>query len=120
MKITEYLPIFLFIIIGISLGILLISLGKLLGPNRPDKEKNSPYECGFKSFQNARMKFDIRYHRIAILFIIFDLETIFIFPWACSNIREIEFTGFIAMMIFFIELILGFMYIWKKGALNWE
>jgi len=115
----QYFPILLFIIVGLGLGALLLSLGKLLAPNRPDPEKLSPYECGFEAFEDARMKFDVRYYLVAILFILFDLEIAFLFPWAVV-LNEIGFEGFIAMMVFLVILIVGFAYEWKKGALEWE
>jgi len=115
----QYFPILLFIIVGLGLGALLLSVGKLLAPNRPDPEKLSPYECGFEAFEDARMKFDVRYYLVAILFILFDLEIAFLFPWAVV-LNEIGFEGFIAMMVFLVILIVGFAYEWKKGALEWE
>ncbi|MCC7327390.1 MAG: NADH-quinone oxidoreductase subunit A [Burkholderiales bacterium] len=115
----QYFPILLFIIVGLGLGLLLLSLGALLAPHRPDPEKLSPYECGFEAFEDARMKFDVRYYLVAILFIIFDLEIAFLFPWAIV-LPEIGFSGFVAMMIFLAVLVVGFIYEWKKGALEWE
>jgi NADH-quinone oxidoreductase subunit A len=105
--------------IGIVLGGVLFLLGYFLGPNRPNPEKNSPYECGFEAFEDARMKFDVRYYLVAILFIIFDLEIAFFFPWAVV-LREVGMTGFWAMMIFLGVLTIGFIYEWRKGALEWE
>ena len=93
--------------------------GKLLGPNRPDPEKLSPYECGFEAFEDARMKFDVRYYLVAILFILFDLEIAFLFPWA-AVINEIGIAGFLSMMLFLAILTVGFVYEWMKGALEWE
>jgi len=90
-----------------------------MGHARPDKEKQSPYECGFDAFEDARMKFDVRYYLVAILFIIFDLEIAFLFPWAVA-LKEIGMAGFWAMMIFLGILVVGFIYEWKKGALDWE
>ena len=115
----QYFPILLFIIVGLGLGLLLLSLGALLGPNRPDPEKLSPYECGFEAFEDARMKFDVRYYLVAILFILFDLEIAFLFPWAVV-LPDIGLEGFVAMMIFLLILVVGFVYEWKKGALEWE
>ncbi len=115
----QYFPILLFIVVGLGLGVLLLSIGALLAPNRPDPEKLSPYECGFEAFEDARMKFDVRYYLVAILFILFDLEIAFLFPWAVV-LRDIGFEGFVAMMIFLLILIVGFVYEWKKGALEWE
>jgi len=94
-------------------------LGRLLGPNRPDPEKLSPYECGFEAFEDARMKFDVRYYLVAILFILFDLEIAFLFPWA-TVINEIGLFGFFSMMLFLTILVVGFIYEWMKGALEWE
>ena len=91
----------------------------LLGTHRPDSEKLSPYECGFEAFEDARMKFDVRYYLVAILFIIFDLEIAFLFPWAVS-LKEIGLLGFVSMMIFLAILVVGFIYEWMKGALEWE
>ena len=119
MNLDSYLPVLLFILVGIGVGIAPQALGYLLGPNRPDAAKNSPYECGFEAFEDARMKFDVRYYLVAILFILFDLETAFFFPWGVS-MRELGFTGFITMMVFIAEFVVGFWYIWKKGALDWE
>src|SRR6516225_4264450 len=119
LNLAAYFPVLLFLLVGTGLGVALVSIGKILGPNRPDTEKNAPYECGFEAFEDARMKFDVRYYLVAILFIIFDLETAFLFPWGVS-LRDIGWPGFIAMMIFLLEFLLGFAYIWKKGGLDWE
>ena len=116
---AEYFPILLFIAVGLVVGVAPMVLGKLLGPNRPDPEKLSPYECGFEAFEDARMKFDVRYYLVAILFILFDLEIAFLFPWAVA-LKEIGVVGFWAMMIFLTILVVGFLYEWKKGALDWE
>ena len=115
----QYFPILLFIVVGLGLGVLMLSIGKLLAPNRPDPEKLSPYECGFEAFEDARMKFDVRYYLVAILFILFDLEIAFLFPWAVV-LPDIGMEGFVAMMIFLLILVVGFVYEWKKGALEWE
>ena len=115
----QYFPILLFIIVGLGLGVLLLSVGSLLAPNKPDPQKLSPYECGFEAFEDARMKFDVRYYLVAILFILFDLEIAFLFPWAVA-LKEIGPAGFWAMMIFLAILVVGFFYEWKKGALDWE
>jgi len=115
----QYFPILLFIVVGLGLGLLLLSLGSLLSPNRPDAQKLSPYECGFEAFEDARMKFDVRYYLVAILFILFDLEIAFLVPWAVV-LPEIGFEGFVAMMVFLLILVVGFVYEWKKGALEWE
>jgi NADH-quinone oxidoreductase subunit A len=115
----QYFPILLFIIVGLGLGVILLSVGRLLAPNRPNPEKLSPYECGFEAFEDARMKFDVRYYLVAILFILFDLEIAFLFPWAVV-LQDVGLEGFVAMMIFLLILIVGFAYEWKKGALEWE
>jgi len=115
----QYFPILLFILFGIALGGLMLGAGKMVSPNRPDPEKLSPYECGFEAFEDARMKFDVRYYLVAILFILFDLEIAFLFPWAVV-LRDIGFFGFAAMMVFLLILIIGFIYEWKKGALEWD
>jgi NADH-quinone oxidoreductase subunit A len=119
MSLESYLPVLLFILVGIAVGVLPMALGKLIGPNRPDTEKLSPYECGFEAFEDSRMQFDVRYYLVAILFILFDLEIAFLFPWAVS-LHEIGLFGFLAMMIFLAILVLGFIYEWMKGALDWE
>ena len=116
---AEYFPILLFILVGLAVGVLPMALGKLLGPSRPDPEKLSPYECGFEAFEDARMKFDVRYYLVAILFILFDLEIAFLFPWAVS-LNGIGAFGFWSMMVFLAILVIGFVYEWKKGALEWE
>ena len=118
-----YFPILMFILVGIALGVVPVMIGgglsRLLGVHRPDAEKLSPYECGFEAFEDARMKFDVRYYLLAILFILFDLEIAFLFPWAIV-LQEIGFFGFMAMMVFLGILVVGFIYEWKKGALEWE
>ena len=119
MDLQPYLPVILFILVGTAVGIAPQLLGHALGPNRPDAAKNSPYECGFEAFEDARMKFDVRYYLVAILFILFDLEIAFLFPWAVA-LREIGPAGFWAMMLFLAILVVGFVYEWKKGALDWE
>ena len=115
----NYFPILLFILVGLAVGVVPLILGKILAPSNPDSEKNSPYECGFEAFEDARMKFDVRYYLVAILFILFDLEIAFLFPWAVV-LQEIGLFGFIAMMVFVGILIVGFVYEWMKGALEWE
>lgn len=116
---ANYLPILIFIIIGVGLGVGMIAAGAILGPHRPDSEKLSPYECGFEAFEDSRMKFDVRYYLVAILFIIFDLEIAFLFPWAIV-LESIGLFGFVAMMVFLGILVVGFIYEWRKGALEWE
>ena len=119
MSLEPYLPVLLFILVGIAVGVGPMLLGALIGPHRPDAQKLSPYECGFEAFEDARMQFDVRYYLVDILFILFDLEIAFLFPWAVS-LKEIGFFGFMAMMIFLAILVLGFIYEWMKGALDWE
>ena len=113
----QYLPILLFILVGLTLGVVLLTVGAVLSPNRPDPAKLSPYECGFEAFEDARMKFDVRYYLVAILFILFDLEIAFLFPWAVV-LQDIGYFGFVAMMVFLAILVVGFIYEWKKGALR--
>lgn len=115
----NYLPVLIFMIIGLGIGIITPVLGYLLSPKRPDPEKLSAYECGFDAFNDARAPFDVRYYLVAILFIIFDLETAFLVPWSVV-FREIGWFGMIAMGIFLGLLTIGFIYEWKKGALEWE
>jgi NADH-quinone oxidoreductase subunit A len=115
----NYLPILIFLMVTAVMGSVFIVLGKLLGPSRPDAEQNSPYECGFEAFEDSRMKFDVRYYLVAILFIIFDLEIAFMFPWAIV-LDQIGLFGLLAMAVFLAVLVVGFIYEWKKGALEWE
>ena len=115
----NYLPVLIFIAIGIGTGLVMTLLGFLLGTRKPDSEKTSPYECGFEAFEDARMKFDIRFYLVSILFIIFDLEIAFLFPWAIV-LEDIGMFGYVAMAIFLGILVIGFIYEWKKGALEWE
>ena len=115
----NYLPVFIFLVVGILVGVGPIAIGFLMGPRHPDSEKQSPYECGFEAFEDTRMKFDVRYYLVAILFIIFDLEIAFLFPWAVS-LDEVGGFGFAAMAVFLGILVIGFVYEWKKGALEWE
>ncbi len=119
MNLETYFPVLLFIIVGIAVGVVPQVLGRLLGPVKPDAAKLSPYEYGFEAFEDARMKFDVRYYLVAILFILFDLETAFFFPWGVA-MRDLGWMGFVTMMVFIAEFAVGFWYIWKKGALNWE
>ncbi len=120
---SNYFPILMFILVGLGVGVVPILLGgglsRILGHHRPDAEKLSPYECGFEAFEDARMKFDVRYYLVAILFIIFDLEIAFLFPWAVV-LEQIGIFGFFAMVVFLAILVVGFVYEWKKGALEWE
>ena len=115
----NYLPILVFLVLGVAFGLGPVIMGFMLGPRRPDSEKLSPYECGFEAFEDSRMKFDVRYYLVAILFIIFDLEIAFLFPWAVV-LAKIGLFGFVSMVVFLAILIIGFIYEWKKGALEWE
>jgi NADH-quinone oxidoreductase subunit A len=115
----NYFPILVFVAVGLLVGVGPMVAGFVLAPHRPDSEKLSPYECGFEAFEDARMKFDVRYYLIAILFILFDLEIAFLFPWAVV-LDEIGLFGYVAMVIFLAILVVGFVYEWKKGALEWE
>jgi NADH-quinone oxidoreductase subunit A len=119
MNLDQYLPILLFILVGIGVGVVPQALGYVLGPRRPDVAKDSPYECGFEAFEDARMKFDVRYYLVAILFILFDLEIAFLFPWAVA-LKDVGLVGFWSVMVFLGILVVGFIYEWKKGALDWE
>ena len=115
----NYLPILVFIGIGIVFGVGPIMAGAILGPHRPNSEKLSPYECGFEAFEDTRSTFDVRYYLVAILFILFDLEIAFMFPWAIV-LDKLGWYGLIAMSVFLGILVVGFIYEWKKGALEWE
>ena len=115
----EYLPILIFLAVAGALGVLLLSLGFLFGPRRPDPEKLSAYECGFEAFEDSRMKFDVRYYLVAILFIVFDLEIAFLFPWAVA-LDSVGTVALAAMGVFLLVLVVGFIYEWKKGALEWD
>lgn len=115
----HYLPVLIFLLIGTLLGVVMLTVGALLAPRNPDSEKDSPYECGFEAFEDSRMKFDVRYYLVAILFIIFDLEIAFLFPWAVV-LDKIGHFGLWAMVVFLGILTVGFIYEWKKGALEWE
>jgi NADH-quinone oxidoreductase subunit A len=119
MSLTPYFAVLLFIAVGLIIGCVLLTVGKVISPNRPSQEKLAPYECGFEAFEDARMKFDVRYYLVAILFILFDLEIAFLFPWAVV-LPQIGGFGFWAMMVFLAILVVGFAYEWKKGALDWE
>jgi NADH-quinone oxidoreductase subunit A len=116
---AQYLPILIFLSIATVIGVVLIILGGLLGPTRPDSEKLSAYECGFEAFEDSRSKFDVRYYLVAILFIIFDLEITFFLPWALA-LDELGMFGVAAMFVFLVELVIGYFVIWKRGALEWE
>ena len=121
----NYFPVLVFVLIALVFGIAPVITGMVLAPHRPDAEKLSPYECGFEAFEDARVKFDVRYYLISILFILFDLEVAFLVPWA-TIIQEIVGTesvrwfGFIEMLVFLVILVVGYAYAWIKGALDWE
>jgi NADH-quinone oxidoreductase subunit A len=115
----EYLPILIFLAVAAAIGVVLLVLGFLIGSGGKDDEKLSPYECGFEPFEDTRTKFDVRYYLVAILFIIFDLEIAFLFPWAVS-LDTVGGFGLIAMGIFLAVLVVGFIYEWSKGALEWD
>ncbi len=114
-----YLPVLIFLAVGFGLAVVLLGLGLLIAPRRPDAEKDSPFECGFATFEDARIKFNVRYYPVAILFMIFDLGMIFLFPWAVV-LDTIGVTGLLAMSVFLGVLMIGFIYGWKKGVLEWE
>ena len=119
MSLSDYLPILLFLGVSTILALVLLAIGSILGPKRPGADKLSPYECGFEAFEDARMKFDVRYYLMAILFIVFDLEIAFLFPWAVV-FRDIGIVALVEMAMFLLLLVVGFYYVWKKGALEWE
>ena len=116
---AEYFPILLFLVVAGGIGVALLLIGAVLGPRSKNKEKSEAYECGFEAFEDARMQFDVRYYLIAIIFIVFDLEIAFVFPWALV-FRDLGPFGLVEMGIFLFLLVLGFAYVWKKGALEWE
>ena len=121
----NYFPILMFVLVGVAVGVLPVAMGFILAPSRPDPEKLSPYECGFEAFEDARMKFDVRFYLIAILFILFDLEIAFLFPWAAIfkdivAAESIKMFGFVEMLVFVAILVIGYVYAWAKGALEWE
>ena len=115
----EYLPILLFLGVAIGMAVIMVVASMIVAPQRPDAEKASAYECGFEAFDDARSRFDVRFYLVAILFIIFDLEVAFLFPWAVT-LGDIGLFGFWSMMVFLGVLTVGFIYEWKKGALEWE
>ena len=121
----NYFPVLMFIAIGLAIGVAPMVMGRFIAPNRPDPQKLSPYECGFDAFEEARMRFDVRYYLIAILFILFDLEVAFLLPWA-SIVKElagneaVRLFGFYEMFVFLGILVVGYVYVWRKGALDWE
>ena len=116
---TDYMFILIFILLATALGLIMMALARLIGKSKPYDDKVAPYECGFNVFESAHIPVDVRFYLVAILFIIFDLETAFFFPWAVE-LRNISWTGYISMMIFLAILVIGFIYEWKKGALEWE
>ena len=116
---SEYLPILIFILLAFGIASCMTAIPFIIGESKPDEEKLSAYECGFEAFDDARGRFDVRFYLVAILFIIFDLEVAFLFPWAIS-LGKIGMFGFWSMMIFLLLLTVGFIYEWKKGALEWE
>ena len=123
LELSRFEEILIFIVVGVGVGVVSLAasvgIGEILGVRKPDSEKNSPFECGFEAFEDARMKFDVRYYLVAILFIIFDLEIAFFFPWAVV-LDDIGVYGFWAMMVFLGILVIGFIYEWRRGALEWE
>ncbi len=116
---AEYAPILIFIVIALAMGAMPLMLTVMVASQKPDPEKLSAYECGFEAFEDARMQFDVRFYLVAILFVIFDLETAFLFPWAIV-LDDIGMFGFVEMMLFLVILLVGYVYAWKKGALQWE
>ncbi|MBL1353304.1 MAG: NADH-quinone oxidoreductase subunit A [Zetaproteobacteria bacterium] len=116
---NEYIPIFIFILVALGMGAMPLMITVLVAEQKPDDEKLSPYECGFEAFEDARIHFDVRFYLIAILFVIFDLETAFLFPWAVV-LDQIGMFGFVEMMLFLLILLVGYIYAWNKGALQWE
>ena len=121
----NYFPVFVFVLIGAVFGIAPVITGMVVAPHRPNSEKLSPYECGFEAFEDARVKFDIRYYLISILFILFDLEVAFLVPWATifkeiAHTESVKWFGFIEMLVFIVILVVGYVYVWAKGALEWE
>ena len=121
----DYFPVFVFVLVGLVFGVAPVITGMVVAPHRPDSEKLSPYECGFEAFEDARMKFDVRYYLISILFILFDLEVAFLVPWATIfgeivSTESIKLFGFIEMLVFIAILVVGYAYAWAKGALDWE
>ena len=116
---AEYFPILLFLVVAGGIGVALLLIGAVLGPRSKNKEKSEAYECGFEAFEDARMQFDVRYYLIAILFILFDLEIAFLFPWA-TVFSKIGIVALVEMFMFLLLLVVGYIYVWKKGALEWD
>ena len=119
MNLAQYLPVLLFILVGAASGAAILGIGSVLKPHRPDASKNAPYECGLDTTENARMKFDVRFYPVAILFVLFNLAIVFLFPWALA-FKDVGAAGFGAALLFLAILAVGFVYGWKKGALEWE
>jgi NADH-quinone oxidoreductase subunit A len=119
MDLAEYTSVLLIFGLATFIGVALLALGWLIGPRSPDREKSAPYECGFEAFEDARARFDVRYYLMAILFVVFDLEIAFMFPWAVV-FRSLGLVGLVEMALFIVLLLVGFAYVWKKGALEWE
>ena len=121
----NYFPVLVFIFVALIFGCVPIIVGRVVGPHRPDPEKLSAFECGFEAFEDARMKFDVRYYLVAIIFILFDLEIAFLFPWATIfkeivETESVKLFGFIEMLVFIAILVVGYVYAWAKGALDWD
>ena len=121
----NYFPVLVFIFVGLIFGCVPIIVGRVIAPHRPDAEKLSAFECGFEAFEDARIKFDVRYYLLAIIFILFDLEIAFLFPWAAIfkeivNTESVKWFGFVEMFVFIGILVVGYVYAWAKGALDWE
>jgi NADH-quinone oxidoreductase subunit A len=116
---NEYIPIFIFILIALVMGVMPLMMTTILAEQKPDAEKLSAYECGFEAFEDSRMQFDVRFYLIAILFVVFDLESAFMIPWAIV-LNKIGLFGFVEMVLFLLILLVGYIYAWKKGALQWE
>jgi NADH-quinone oxidoreductase subunit A len=116
---NEYIPIFIFILIALVMGVMPLMITTILAEQKPDAEKLSAYECGFEAFEDSRMQFDVRFYLIAILFVVFDLESAFMIPWAIV-LNKIGLFGFVEMVLFLLILLAGYIYAWKKGALQWE
>jgi NADH-quinone oxidoreductase subunit A len=116
---NDYLPILILMVVSVGISLILFFLSYLLGKQKPNASKNSPYECGFNAFETARVPFDVKFYLVSLLFIIFDLEVAFLFPWAVT-LNKIGMFGFFSAMLFLFVLTIGFIYEWKKGALEWE
>ena len=115
----EYLAVLLFLLVGVGIGVAVLILGHLMSRRDPDPDKSRPYECGFEAFDDARMKFDVRYYLVVILFVLFDLEVAFLFPWAVA-LEEVGVYGLISMAVFLLILAVGFVFEWRRGALEWD